>query len=577
MCAINGFNFKNEELIQKMNHTTKHRGPDADGIFLDEKISLGHNRLSIIDLSPRGAQPMKNRRGNLTIIFNGEIYNYQELKKDLDYVWQSDSDTEVILAMYEKYGPHAMKHFNGIFSLAIWNSDTQELFVARDHAGVKPLHYYFDGKIFIFSSEINGILEHHIKREVNDEAFQLYMRLLYVPEPMTMFKNIFKFPAGSYGILRGNNFTITKFWEITDFKNLTDYIEVKEKIKATALDAVRVQLISDRPVGVFLSGGIDSTAVLGMYRKLTKEKIKTYSVGFSGGLPKEEEKFNADFLLARQTAKKWGTDHHELMISGRDIKDNLEKIITHLGEPVANATAGAMYLLSREAKKQVAVVLGGDGGDELFGGYPRYRAAQMLPFLDLRWRLSAQKEAVVQSILNKKSSHSRLIYSSPKTDVAKAFMHFDFTHWLRDESLLRTDRMTAANGLEARVPILDYRLAELAFKVPTNWKIPLGSMFKKNFQGKHIWIEAMREYLPDHILGQRKRGWFSPTAKWLRGDLKPLGEQIISNLLNEDYFDKKAVQQMWADHQSTARYNMNLLWAIITWQLWYNIFIKRSV
>src|SRR3989338_2311674 len=342
MCGINGFNFEDESLVRKMNERTRHRGPDGVGYFVGQGVSLGHNRLAIIDLSPRGAQPMWNAEKTVAIIFNGEIYNFRELRSEIadKFAWTSETDTEVVLHGYEKWGKDVVKKLNGMFTFAIFDARDNSLFLARDPAGIKPFYYFHDGKRFIFSSEIKALFAHDIPREVDLEASNLFMRLMYVPAPRTGFKNILKLLPGHTITVQGGEVRVELFWSISDFSNLGSYGEAREQVLYLAKDAVRCQLVSDRPVGVFLSGGIDSTAVLGMIREVAPEITKTYSVGFKVGA--EQEKFNADFELARKTAGYYGTDHHELVVSARLMRDNLEQIAYHMDEPNANATAGAI-------------------------------------------------------------------------------------------------------------------------------------------------------------------------------------------------------------------------------------------
>ncbi|MEA3272264.1 MAG: asparagine synthase (glutamine-hydrolyzing) [Patescibacteria group bacterium] len=620
MCGINGFNFKDENLVQRMNQVISHRGSDDAGFFIDDGISLGHQRLSIIDLTKRGHQPMKSQDNNLTIVFNGEIYNFKEIRKELEkkYQFVSGTDTEVVLNSYREFGADCLKFFNGIFSFAIWDRQKKELFLARDRMGVKPLYYWWDGKKFVFSSEIKAILESGVAREICPRAFSLYFRMLYTPAPYTMFKGVKKLMPGHYAVLTCRTpsvLQVKKYWEVSDFENLKDRREAVSKIRSLMKDSISDQLMSDRPVGVYLSGGIDSTAVLGMTREIAPQVTKTYSVGFD--VDAQAERYNADFELARKTAKFYGTEHHELMVSGRDVLFNIEKIIWHMDEPVANATVAPMYLLSREAKKEVAVVLGGDGGDELFGGYPRHYFSylisnfQKLPrplksFLEGVMALCgkdrmiekfrteagaerflsfhAQKDEILSRVLRAGIFNKELAYDffadnfcmdsrlrgndNDVEDFEKHFMDVDRQSWLVDESLIRTDKMTMAHALEQRVPILDYRLVELANKIPTKWKIGSSS------QGKKIWVDAVRSYLPPHILQEKKRGWFSPTAKWLRTDLRDFAYDTISQL-DDSIFEREEVRRVLDNHISGREYNLNIIWALITWQVWYNRFIKK--
>jgi len=614
MCGINGFNWKDENIINKMNKKLAHRGPDDEGILVFEKLSLGHRRLSIIDLSHRAHQPMQNVSKRYSIVYNGELYNFREIREQLKnkYHFISDSDTEVVLYAFIEWGKECLERFNGIFAFAIWDSNTEELFMARDHVGVKPLYYYFDGKRFIFSSEIKSILEHDIPREIDKDARELYFRVLYVPAPLTIFKNIKKLQPGHYLLFKKNEINIMRYWKVRDFSEFKSFNEAKGVVKSIFLDSVKRQLISDRPVGVFLSGGIDSTAVLGAASSLTNKKINTYSIGFD--LDTERDKFNADLKLARETAKFYNTEHHEVIIKGPQALENFERVIYHMDEPVANSIQIATMLLAEEAKKDVAVVLGGDGGDEMFGGYPRYyfnhiiSKYQRLFSGKIRYKLSVllekilkismlgdkleaepginrwaafmlQKEPQVQSIIGGGDAEKNFTYQyfdknffEPyqnylKSDFEKIFMLVDTTNWLTDESLLRSDKMTMAYGLEERVPILDYRLIEIAARIPTKWKI------KNSKQGKVIWKEAIAEFLPENVKTHPKHGFFSPASKWLRGDFYNFAKDIFNSLDEKEYNKENAIK-MFNDHIDGKKYNLNLIWAIITFEVWKKKFLK---
>jgi len=614
MCGINGFNFRDENLIKKMNEKIKHRGPDQDGIFLDENISLGHRRLSIIDLSDNGKQPMFNEDKMFCIIFNGEIYNFQDLKKKLEtrgHKFISHTDTEVVLHLYEDYKEKCLEFLNGIFAFAIYDIKNKELFLARDRIGIKPLYYYWgpsstSGQMrkLIFSSEIKAILEHNIKREIDLEALNHYFRLMYVPAPLTMFRGIYKLPQAHYLKLsfkiQNSKFEIHRYWDIDDFSNLKSKTEIIEKIQDLMKKSIKGQLISDRPIGIFLSGGIDSTSVLGIASemlsshpspKATDGKIKTFTVGFDIYDP--ENKFNADLLLARKTSEFYNTEHHELLINSGDVLDNLEKVFYHLDEPIAEATQIATYLLAQYAKKEVAVVLGGDGGDELFGGYKRYYYSYLLnkywitkiaPFM--RWkihnRFMFQKETEIGKILNKEINQNQITkqffqknYFKDKSikDYEKLFMLTDLKTWLADESLMRTDKMTMAQGLEQRVPILDHQLVELAMRTPSKYKM------RDENQGKTIFIEAMRKYLPEHVLNsEKKKVWMTPASQWLRGDLNQKAKEVLSPDYvpeNKKYFNFNGIQKMFDDHIEKRKYNLNLIWALIVFQIWYKQFMEK--
>ncbi len=585
-----------------MNQANAHRGPDGTGIFTDDSVSLGHNRLSIIDLSDRASQPMKSADETLVIIFNGEIYNFERLKKELvnEYPFKTNSDTEVILAAYQKWGHNAVKKLNGIFAFAIWDCKKKELFIARDHLGIKPFYYCINGKQFIFSSEIKAILEHPIPRKFNTEAFNHYLRILYVPEPLTMFDGIYKLPPASFGVVKDGILTIQKFWQVEPGNYLTEpqaYIEreVFNKISAS----VEQQLISDRPLGIYLSGGIDSSTILHCVAQKYR-KINTFSVGFNLRNEKVEEKFNTDLYLARKTAMHYGASHHEVMLSTEDVPELFTKAIRHMDEPISNPTALAMIKLAAFAKDRVTVALGGDGGDELFGGYERYRLSliasyyQKLPralrilfsWNDKLRKLNTatgidrftlfmfQKNGILERTihpewLNKTISeeffNKKYFIPGRNRRFEEIFMNTDRQSWLVDQSLMLTDKMSMASGLEVRVPLLDKDLVELAARIPLKYKV-------SPFNTKIILKSAVKGRIPSFLLDQPKRGWFAPGAKWLR---YPSVYTFAQNVLSPEYYSEtspifswKEIKKILDDHCAGRQYNLVILWALMTFQLW---------
>jgi asparagine synthase (glutamine-hydrolysing) len=594
MCGINGFNWKDEALVKKMNMATRHRGPDGEGVYTGESVSLGHNRLAIIDLSEMASQPMKSNDENSIITYNGELYNFKELKKELsEYPFRTESDTEVVLAAYQKWGRRCVERFNGMFAFAIWDRSKQELYLARDHAGIKPLYYFHDRDKFIFSSEVKAILEHKIERKICREAMEHYFRLLYVPEPFTMFDEIKKFPLAHYGVVRDGSLTTTPYGR--DFTHSVGGIrEVVEK-------AVESQLVSDKPVGVYLSGGIDSSAVLSSVAKV-HDKIDTFSVGFALSDGEESEKFNADFNLARRTAEHFHTNHHEVLLSPSEVPALFEKSVLHMDEPISNATALAQLKLAEFAKGHVDVVLGGDGGDELFGGYERYRLSyiasmyqKMMPEfargyledavgsgklnklstpagIDRFMLFMFQKEKVLKEVLapelvtdSTQNFFGIRYFSSLGNDFERRFMAVDRYTWLVDESLARSDKMSMAFGLEERVPLLDREVITVAEQMSTKSKISL-------FNTKIAFRDAFKGHIPDFLYSEPKRGWFSPSAKWLRHkEVEAFTREILSpNYCNatKDLFLWDNVESMLTDHIDKRRYNLTMLWAIITFQVW---------
>ena len=628
MCGINGFNFKDKNLIEKMNQITKHRGPDDDGIFIDSGWSLGHNRLSIIDLSKAGSQPMISDDGKFVIIYNGEIYNFVEIKKELQkigYKFKSRTDTEVVLCAYQEWGDKCLQKFNGMFALAILDTQTRELFLARDRIGIKPLYYCQKGGKFIFSSEIKSILQHTSETSVNKQAFNFYFRLLYVPAPLTMWQGIYKLPPGHCATVKNGKIQIQRYWSIKDDSVVNNREELKEKIKNLLEDSVGLRLISDKPVGVFLSGGIDSTIITGIASKI-HPKIDTFSVGF--GKTEEQDKYNADMRIAKRTAKFFGTKHHEFTLEPQNIISNLEKVVYHMDEPISNHVQAVNLLLAKSVSEKVAVVLGGDGGDELFGGYERYYYSHLIdqiqkfvpkfllnnfvsknlahafgkenalrllasrPGIERYWAFFAQKEKLIGSFVSREYNDGRSAYSwfgnrhfnkINNKDFTRQFMSVDMATWLPDESLARSDKMSMAWGLEERLPFLDHRLVELADQIPVAYKLGKkgGKIIQigNGYQGKKILISAMRRYLPDFVLNQPKWGWFSPAAKWLRGPLLPLAREVLSpNYCSgtSDIFDFKFLNNLLDSHIKKRSYGLNTLWTVITFQMWYKQYMDKT-
>lgn len=585
-----------------MNEVTRHRGPDGTGAFSVPGITLGHNRLAILDLSPAGAQPMKSRDGRFVITFNGEIYNYRELKRELSsYPFKSESDTEVILAAYEKWGVSAFSRLNGIFAFALWDEKEKILRLVRDPVGVKPLYFCERNGQLIFGSEIKAILEHaDISRRIDPHALDCYLRVNYVPAPLTMFAGIKKLLPGR--MLRYKDGKI----ELADFitKKTLELSRKPRKVLAQELrdrvrESVKTQLVSDRSLGLYLSGGVDSSAVLeGM--TTAKGRVETFSVGFELREGEQEEKFNADFLLARRTAKHFGATHHEVLVSPREIIPLFEEAVYHLDEPVSNATIIPMLALSRFAKSRVTVVLGGDGGDELFGGYERYRLSLLsswyrrfpalfrkgsellapslkkldtAPGIERFAQFHFIKEPVLASLLSREANHpivaqdffAQRFFSPPFIeDFERIFLETDRRSWLVDESLLRSDKMSMAAGLEARVPLLDIPLIEFADTISLRHKV-------SPWRTKIILKEAFRGHIPDELLHQPKRGWFSPGAKWLR---YPHIADYTREVFSPRYAEATKSLFNWAEVRARleghlkGEYHLTELWAILTLQLW---------
>ncbi|MDD2753539.1 MAG: asparagine synthase (glutamine-hydrolyzing) [Candidatus Portnoybacteria bacterium] len=615
MCGINGFSFKDERLIGRMNAAIKHRGPDQDGIFLDDNFSLGHARLAVIDLSERGRQPIFNEDKTLAIVFNGEIYNFKELRRALEqkgHKFFSNTDTEVVLHLFEERRERCVEELDGIFAFAIYNLKERSLFAVRDHLGVKPLYYFWDEQKLIFSSEIKAILEHDIKREINQRALSSCWHMLYPLAPLTIFRKIFKLPPGHFLTLKKGQLDIRRYWRPKFEKTALSRNEIKNEIRRLAEEAVKKQLVSDRPLGVFLSGGIDSTVVAALAQKFSAAKLKTFCVGFD--VVEEREKYNIDFEMARRVAKDLGTEHRELMIGAKDVLGALEKVAWHMDEPMSNHTQSITYLLSGFAKREVAVALGGDGGDEIFAGYPRYRLNLLLDqyqkipvflrraFLDKAVSYWNKKGDLGKKLATPQGVERYLLYLSQKdkllaraikpsyfkddwykkkleesysdsasSDSNDLLMLMDLENWLPEESLMRTDKTTMAHGLEERVPLLDRSLVEFALKIPIGHKLGL-------FDSKTIFKAALGDLLPDYVAKAPKRGWFSPMAKWLRGDLKDFAFDVLSPNYcsgSEEFVDFPAARRILEDHISKKEYNLTLIWSLMSFQMWYKNYLSR--
>lgn len=596
MCGIAGFNWEDKVLGGKMNECLAHRGPDALGIYSDEHMTLAHRRLSIIDLSEAANQPMWDEKKECVIVFNGEIYNYKELKLELKayYSFATESDTEVILAGYKVWGDDVVSHLNGIFSFALWDLRTKRLVCARDHVGVKPFYYYSEGSRFIFASEVKAILLHDIPRLLDVESFNEYLRVLYVPSPRTMIKNVCKLAPGHILTLEGTRLIVREYYRPKVAAPLSSYSQAQTAVQEAVGKAVRSQLVSDVPVGVYLSGGIDSSVVLKEASE-AKPNIKTFSIGFDLDDDEEPEKFNRDFDLAKETAAFFGAEHHPFTISVKDVAESLEKIIGSIDDPISNPTAIPMAHLSKFAKEHVTVVLSGNGGDEVFGGYERYRMSRRVDWLQKipgaeyvvpkRVRDAMHMSALdrlAQFEFEKDKRIERVIASNvfvPMNKVKESFKQFvgnapdktldlmmaDMRLWLPDQALTLGDKMSMQGSLEERVPLLDRTVVDLGMKLPLGWKVT-------PFATKKILKDAYRTSLPRELFSEPKRGWFSPGAKWLR---RPEIERIARQTLSEGYyggttdlFNWSGIEKILAGHIDKSEYNLTLLWAIMTFQIW---------
>lgn len=598
MCGINGVTRRDRELVERMNTATAHRGPDGVGIYENDHITFGHNRLAIIDLSPQGAQPMQNADGSLIITYNGELYNYRELRREFaDYPFRSETDTEVILAAYAKWGIACLKRFNGIFAFALWDAKREELVLARDPMGVKPLYYCIHNGTVFFSSEIKALLETGVARTLDVNAFSHFIRILDVLEPDTPFKDVKKLLPAHYAIVKDGIVTLTQYWKLDlGHKEHQSAEEWHERIRSTLDAAVTRQLVSDRPVGVFLSGGIDSSAVLASVMR-AQGSARTYTTRFEVSSPEEDEKFNRDAVLARQTASFFGTQHREITVHKNNIIQLFEESVWHSDEPSGSATALAQLAIARETVRDVAVVLGGDGADELFGGYERYRLSRVMDLYQ-KFPMALRELLARNPMLAKLNTPSgiarmalfhftkqpdidRVLAPAFRTDRTTTFFAKRFfsdtnipfldalmdadRQLLTDGSLLRTDKLSMASGLETRVPLLDLELIELSARIPAEEKLSL-------FTTKKLFKDAMRDRLPGYLFREPKRGWFAPSTVWLE---QPEMYAYAKEVLSPSYyaptkvlFDWDGIASVLDDHYNYIKPNRPLLWTLLSFQIW---------
>ena len=625
MCGITGiYNLNNHEadslLIEKMTAVLNHRGPDDSGIFSEGNVALGHCRLSIIDLSKAGHQPMSDRDGAIWITYNGEIYNFQEVRNiliGLGYNFKSKSDTEVILYSYQEWGEDCLKRFNGMFAFAIWDKKNQKLFLARDRLGKKPLYYYLDNEKFVFASEIKAILEDEsIKRDIDIQGMANYFTFGHSIAPDTIYQGIKKLLPGHCLILKNGKIEIKQYWNVSlnDIKEDKGENYYKEKIIETFKDSVKQRLISDVPLGVFLSGGIDSSSVVAMMAECGVAPIKTFSVGFNIA----GNEFN-ELADAKLVADYFKTEHHEVVLKELDLINTLNKLVYHFDEPFGDAASFPVFYISQFAKKQVKVVLTGEGADEIFGGYRRYaieknrakfllfcffiknnliqkfigyapkfrrvkKFLETLPISNDLFRYTnwltcfseEMQERLFKKEFFKEKTDSLKIYeeyfSQKKTkDILKKVMYLDQKILLPDYYLEKVDKASMAVGLEVRAPFLDYRLVELADSIPSDYKI-------KGFETKYIFKKAMENFLPEKILNKKKHGFAVPTNLWFRGALRDYLSEVIFDKTTKSrgYFNFDYIEKLFNLYQNKNQPLDYQFWLILNFELWHRQFIDKK-
>jgi asparagine synthase (glutamine-hydrolysing) len=621
MCGIVGqFSFDRDHPVgdaslRRMCDTIVHRGPDDEGIFACGPVGLGMRRLSIIDLAG-GHQPMRTDDGALTIVFNGEIYNHRDVRRTLEgrgVRFRTSSDTESILYAYQEYGVDCLEHLNGMFGFAIWDANRRRLFVARDRVGVKPLYWSQNGQRLLFGSEIKALLvDPEVPRTLDRDAMRYFLRYGYVPSPATLFASVRQLPPAHYLLADESGVIVNRYWSLPHASGRerpeAEHVEmVYEQVKR----AVDRQLISDVPLGAFLSGGLDSSSMVHMMAEVTGGPISTYSIGFAG-----VDTFHNELDDARFVSQHYRTSHHEIIVRP-DVASLLPRLVHHLDQPIADSSFVVTYLVSALARETVKVIISGVGGDELFGGYRRYLGPYLNQYYDvlpkpvqqafgaLSARLPVDRGSSAKNYFRLArafvKAHGLPAYErydeavqllspdavqtlsptlpggeSPLIEARRAFFHeapgddplaqmlrLDFHTSLVDSLLQLTDKMSMATSLEARVPLLDHELIEAVTTVPSALKINRGHL-------RSVQKKSMKGRLPDRVLGKKKRGFGCPVGAWFRTDLKDLVHETLhpSVLARDGIFDPETVQTIISEHEQYREDRTDLLLALVTFQLW---------
>ncbi|MCB2185620.1 MAG: asparagine synthase (glutamine-hydrolyzing) [Deltaproteobacteria bacterium] len=619
MCGICGISWEDHELIKEMTARLHHRGPDARGDHVGGGGSLGHARLSIIDLSPKGRQPMVNETGDIFLVHNGEIYNHQELRRELiakGHQFYSQSDSESILHAYEEWGPECCRKIGGMFCFAILDTKKRLMVLGRDRLGIKPLYYHVVGNKLIFANEIKSMLAWPgLERAVDLTALYHYLGYEFVPAPRTLFKGINKLRQGHYAVfdMESGRLSEQKYWDIDFQPRFKEPGEAVEELRAMLRTAVRRRLMSDVPLGVFLSGGLDSTTVVALMRELGVDPLRTFSIGYP-------DKSFSELDYATDMAQHYHTQQTILMIEGLTT-DDLEKAVYHLDEPMTDLSAIPLMLICRKAREQVTVVLSGEGGDEIFCGYDRFKADKvghmldMVPllaqgahglsrmlkdrpqkkgavniikrFLDgailppegmhLRWQYflaPGQAEALFNDQVRREVSFDtfapvRNILSSCHTsDRLNREVYADIRLFMADSVLMKVDKMSMSTSLEVRVPFLDHEVIELTAGMPGWFKL-------KGFTTKYILREAIRGLVPDRVVDRGKQGYSLPVKNLLRGQLRPLMEDLLTKSpLVTDFMSPATVRRMMDEHLNEVANHNHVLWALMNAALWHRRFFE---
>ncbi|WP_339772249.1 asparagine synthase (glutamine-hydrolyzing) [uncultured Paraglaciecola sp.] len=626
MCGIAGFtqfsgNMGNQQTLKKMGDSIYHRGPDAGREYLDAHVGLAHRRLAIIDLSEAGTQPMYSFDEKYIIAFNGEIYNFQTLRDQLSrdgYPFRTHTDTEVILALYATHGEKMLTMINGMFAFALWDTTSKRLLIARDRIGKKPLYYLKTETQFAFASEIKALLTlPNVSREVRLDAVHDFFAYQYVPDPKTIFTDIHKLPPAHFMWVSQDGIQIEQYWDVS-FKNVSDKspAELTSELYALATEKTCSRMVSDVPLGAFLSGGIDSSGVVAMMALNSDTPVKTCSIGF------DEERFN-ETEFAQIVADKYHTEHHEFTVH-QNVKDNLEEIVAYFDEPFADPSLVPTYFVSQLARSQVTVAIAGDGGDEVFAGYEKYTTDALENKLRQRFPKALRKNVFPKlANLFAKSEHplfrkAKSLLTSLSLEPAMGFyitnsmiddrlwqklatadtknklgtyhpsqvtlenynkadgpdhlskiLYTDMKTYLPGGILVKVDRMSMAHSLEVRAPLLDKDIIEFSATLPSDLKYNKG-------EKKFILKEAFKPVLPDDILYRKKMGFSVPLAAWLRSEIKDLTEDYLFTKAQgiQQYFDMDVVKQLWQQHQDKKADHSTVLWSMLMFQMWWFRYIQ---
>ncbi len=631
MCGIAGWvnleqsnsNNHTEAVLHSMCETIMHRGPNSEGIWMDDTIALGMRRLSIIDLHT-GDQPVYSKDKSIVVMMNGELYNYREVKADLEkrgHKFVTQTDTEIVPHLYQEYGDDFVDHINGMFAITLWDTRKKRLVIARDRYGEKPLYYgIFDGKL-IYASEPKALLAHpSVNVELDTQSLRQYLSFDYVPAPHSIYKGISKLPAAHIMTIENGEVKTRRYWNLSFSKNgYTPSLEkAAAELRDLLSDAVRMRLVADVPLGILLSGGVDSSTVAAFATQHATETVKTYSIGFS------EDSFD-ETRYAREVAKHLGTDHYEEILSAEKAGDLISDIGTWLDEPLSDGSLIPTFLLARFVRKHVTVALGGDGGDEIFAGYPMYFGHKMasvyssipqflrssliepvvrrLPvstknmsfdYKAKRFVRSANFETIQrhhswfgsfsvdeQKLLlteNVLAQTSGDIYAGARNlldicdaqDEIERMQYLDMNFYMAEDILTKVDRASMAVSLETRAPFLDPRIGEFAASLPLDYKL-------RGNKGKYILKKSVEGLLPKSILNRSKKGFGIPIAEWLKGRLNPLMHEMLSakRLNDQGLFEPAYVQSLIAEHEKGIASHYKQLWTLLVFQLWYDNFLPK--